>query len=67
MLGPFDTRAIASAASFFQGTLGKRPLQIPTLALGGEGSLGPFASQAWGNVTNHLETDIVPKAGHWIG
>ncbi|TFA97451.1 hypothetical protein CCMA1212_010821 [Trichoderma ghanense] len=66
MLGPFETRAIASAASFFQGTLGKRPLQIPTLALGGEGSLGPFASQAWGNVTNHLETDIVPKAGHWI-
>ncbi|KAL6867171.1 Alpha/Beta hydrolase protein [Trichoderma novae-zelandiae] len=54
------------AASFFQGTLGKHPLQMPTLAMGGEASLGPFASQAWGNMTSHLETDVVPKAGHWI-
>lgn len=67
MLAPFETRAIASAASFFQGTLGKSPLQMATLAMGGEASLGPFANQAWGNVTDHLETDIIPKAGHWIG
>ncbi|PTB75490.1 alpha/beta-hydrolase [Trichoderma longibrachiatum ATCC 18648] len=66
MLGPFEIRAITSAASSFQGTLGKRPLQVPTLAMGGEASLGPFASQAWSNVTSHLETDVVPKAGHWI-
>ncbi|KAL7930250.1 Alpha/Beta hydrolase protein [Trichoderma chlorosporum] len=58
--------SISKPGSFFQGTLGKRPLQVATLAIGGEASLGPFANQAWGNVTSHLETDVVPKAGHWI-
>lgn len=67
MLASFENRATAVAASFFQGTLGKSPLRMPTLAMGGEASLGPFATQAWGNVTSHLETDIIPKAGHWIG
>ncbi|KAL7802349.1 hypothetical protein V8C44DRAFT_295382 [Trichoderma aethiopicum] len=59
MLGPFETRAITSAASFFQGTLGKRPLQVPTLEMGGEASLGPFASQAWSNVCERKQSDLL--------
>ncbi|KAL6834277.1 Alpha/Beta hydrolase protein, partial [Trichoderma sp. SZMC 28015] len=66
MLGPFGIGAVTETASFFQGTLGKKPLQMATLSMGGEASLGPFAKQLWGNVTSHLETDAVPKAGHWI-
>ncbi|KAL7904758.1 Alpha/Beta hydrolase protein [Trichoderma velutinum] len=66
MLGPFGTGAIAAAASFFQGTIGKSPLRIPTLAMGGEASLGPFVEQVWGNVSSRLEMDVIPKAGHWI-
>ncbi|RFU81907.1 soluble epoxide hydrolase [Trichoderma arundinaceum] len=66
MLAPFENKAVAAAASFFQGTLGKSRLQTPTLAMGGEASLGPFAKQVWGNVTSDLETDVIPKAGHWI-
>ncbi|KAH8803573.1 Alpha/Beta hydrolase protein [Xylogone sp. PMI_703] len=67
MLGPYDTKAIAAAASFFTATIGKKPLQMPTLAMGGEASLGPAAETLWKNLTTHLETAIVPKAGHWIG
>lgn len=67
MLGPFEEKAITAASSFFRGTLGKRPLQVPTLAMGGEASLGPATKSLWKNITSDLETDIVPKAGHWIG
>ncbi|KAH8806063.1 Alpha/Beta hydrolase protein [Xylogone sp. PMI_703] len=66
MLGPFDNRAVTAAATFFTATLGKTPLQIPTLAIGGEASLGPASKAIWGNVSSHLQTDIVSKAGHWI-
>ncbi|OAP59345.1 hypothetical protein AYL99_06643 [Fonsecaea erecta] len=66
MLESYDVRGAAAVASFFKGTIGVNPLQMPTLAMGGEASLGPFAAQVWGNITADLETDIVPKAGHWI-
>lgn len=67
MLGPFDNRAVAADASFFKGTLGKEPLGMPMLALGGEASLGPVVEVAWGPVAKNTTVDIVPKAGHWIG
>ncbi|KAK3385954.1 Alpha/Beta hydrolase protein [Podospora didyma] len=66
MFGPFDNKAIAADASFFKGTIGKKPLSIPTLSLGGEASLGPGASLVFANVSTNVEADIVPKAGHWI-
>jgi pimeloyl-ACP methyl ester carboxylesterase len=67
MLGPYDIKGNAAANSFFAGTIGQNPLQTPTLAMGGEASLGPFARALWGNITANLETDVIPKAGHWIG
>ncbi|KIW12205.1 hypothetical protein PV08_09481 [Exophiala spinifera] len=66
MVGPYDIRAIAAAASFFQGTLGRQALSVPTLAMGGEASLGPAGKSLWANITTDLEVDVVPKAGHWI-
>ncbi|UKZ76931.1 hypothetical protein TrVFT333_004646 [Trichoderma virens FT-333] len=59
-------RQMLECGQFFQGTLGKSPLQVATLAMGGEASLGPFANQAWGDVAGNLETDVIPKAEHWI-
>ncbi|KIX99878.1 uncharacterized protein Z520_04514 [Fonsecaea multimorphosa CBS 102226] len=66
MLASYDVRGLAAVANFFKGTVGINPLQMPTLAMGGEASLGPFAGQLWENITADLETDIIPKAGHWI-
>lgn len=67
MLGPFDNRAVAADASLFKGTLGREPLGVPVLALGGEASLGPAVGLAWGSIARNLAADVVPKAGHWIG
>jgi pimeloyl-ACP methyl ester carboxylesterase len=67
MLGPFDNKAIAADASFFKGTLGKEPLSMPMLALGGEASFGTAIGMAWGSVARNFTPDVVPKAGHWIG
>ncbi|KAH9203898.1 Alpha/Beta hydrolase protein [Leptodontidium sp. 2 PMI_412] len=66
MLGPFDNRAVAADASFFKGTVGRSPLAMPVLCLGGEASFGPAMRGLWKSVALKLETDIVPKAGHWI-
>ncbi|OTA94142.1 hypothetical protein M434DRAFT_21084 [Hypoxylon sp. CO27-5] len=68
MLGPFSATSIADDASFFKGTLGVTPLDIPVLAMGGEASLGLRSTlqQSFEPVANNLELDTVPKAGHWI-
>ncbi|OQU95497.1 hypothetical protein CLAIMM_01690 isoform 2 [Cladophialophora immunda] len=66
MLGSYDVRGNAEVASFFKGTIGVDPLQMPTLSMGGEASLGPFSASLWANITTNLESDIIPKAGHWI-
>lgn len=67
MFGPFDNKALAADASFFKGTIGKQPLKIPTLALGGEASFGAAIGPAFSAFSSNLDADVVPKAGHWIG
>ncbi|KAI2469564.1 putative hydrolase [Annulohypoxylon bovei var. microspora] len=68
MLGPFSAAAIAADNSFFAGTLGASPLDVPVLALGGEASFGleSVLQGLFGPVASDLEIDVVPKAGHWI-
>ncbi|KAI0137709.1 putative hydrolase [Hypoxylon sp. NC0597] len=68
MLGPFSATSIADDSSFFKGTLGVTPLDIPVLAMGGEASLGLRSTlqQSFEPVASNLELDTVPKAGHWI-
>lgn len=48
---------------------GTNRLQMPVLALGGEASFAPkeFLQSAFGPVAEHLDVDMIPKAGHWIG
>ena len=67
MLGPFAMRTVASDAAFFNGTIGGSPLAMPMLALGGEASFAAAMASVWGSVAEDLVTDVVPKAGHWIG
>ncbi len=44
-----------------------RPLAMPALALGGEASSGPALDLIWSKVLSNLRTDVIPKAGHWLG
>ncbi|WP_263357878.1 alpha/beta fold hydrolase [Acidicapsa ligni] len=44
----------------------EKPLEMPTLALGGEASLASFTQAAWKDVASNLTSAIIPKAGHWI-
>lgn len=67
MLGPFAMKTVASDAAFFQSTVGVTPLAMPVLALGGEASFSALMESLWGPVVENLVTDVVPKAGHWIG
>lgn len=69
MLGPFSAASITADAAFFKGTVGKNPLAMPVLAMGGEASFGLESGfkQLFGPVASDLEIDIIPKAGHWIG
>lgn len=69
MLGPFSAASVTADAAFFKSSVGVNPLTMPVLAMGGEASLGFEAAlkQSYGSVTEDLEIDIVPKAGHWIG
>ncbi|KAK0737197.1 Alpha/Beta hydrolase protein [Apiosordaria backusii] len=67
MFGPFDSRVVADDAKFFTSTIGKKKLTAPTLALGGEALMSFLTRPAFENLTESLEADIVPKAGHWIG
>lgn len=43
------------------------PLTVPTLALGGEASSGPALEQIWSPVARDLRTQVIPRAGHWLG
>ncbi len=47
--------------------LKERPLTVPTLALGGEASSGPALEQIWSAVASDLRTQVIPRAGHWLG
>jgi pimeloyl-ACP methyl ester carboxylesterase len=69
MLGPFATETVTADARFFKSTIGVTPLSVPVLAMGGEASFGirSILQQAFGNVSENVEIDIVPKAGHWVG
>ncbi|VBB86291.1 Putative hydrolase [Podospora comata] len=67
MFGPFESRIVADDAKFFTSTIGKKKLTVPTLALGGEALMSFLTRPAFENLTETLEVDIVPKAGHWIG
>ncbi|KAI1491243.1 Alpha/Beta hydrolase protein [Biscogniauxia mediterranea] len=68
MLGPFAAATVADDAAFFKGSLAGGPLDVPVLAMGGEASLGIESDlrQSFSPVSNNLEVDVVPKAGHWI-
>ncbi|KAI0169960.1 putative hydrolase [Hypoxylon sp. FL1284] len=68
MYGPFSTASIVADASFFRGSLGPDPLAMPVLAMGGEANFGieGILDQLFGPVAKDLETDVVPKAGHWV-
>ena len=69
LFGPFSSAANAADDSFFTGTLGKSPLEMPVLGMGGEASLGipSFIHEAFGPIAKNLSVAVVPKAGHWIG
>lgn len=66
MLGPFSTRTVYDDARFFKATIGRKPLGMPVLTLGGEASFDKTIGELYKNVTTELEVDAVPKAGHWI-
>lgn len=67
MFAPFESRIVADDAKFFTSIIGKKKLTVPTLALGGEALMSFLTRPAFENLTETLEVDIVPKAGHWIG
>lgn len=67
MLEPFSAKSVLEDALFFNATLGVTPLAMPVLAVGGEAGFGPAIGSAFGSIATELVTDIVPKAGHWIG
>ncbi|KAL7940541.1 Alpha/Beta hydrolase protein [Trichoderma barbatum] len=68
MLGPFTAQTVATDAAFFKSAFQKQKLSMPLLGLGGEASFGiPSAlRQAFSPASDHLQVDVVPKAGHWI-
>ncbi|KAI1496927.1 Alpha/Beta hydrolase protein [Biscogniauxia marginata] len=68
MFGPFAAATVGADARFLRDTLGRGPLDLPVLAMGGEASLGieSVLRQSFSPVSRDLETDIIPKAGHWI-
>lgn len=67
MFGPFAAKTVAEDASFFKATLGVTPLAIPVLAIGGEAGFAQAIGGAFGSVMTDIVTDVVPKAGPWIG
>ncbi len=44
----------------------KTPLQIPVLAMGGEKSMGALMPQFAKAVAVHVQTSVIPDAGHWL-
>ncbi|KAF5007379.1 hypothetical protein FDECE_6310 [Fusarium decemcellulare] len=67
MLGPFSAATVYADSQFFTAGL-KNKLSLPLLALGGEASLAfkPVLKQLFAPVSDDLQLDVIPKAGHWI-
>lgn len=66
LFGPFAAKTVREDAALFREGL-REKLAVPTLGLGGEACLGMITHMAYTNVSERVETDIIPKAGHWIG
>ncbi|TAQ87317.1 hypothetical protein B7494_g4361 [Chlorociboria aeruginascens] len=68
-LNYFSNPTVAQDAAFFNATIGRQPLEMPLLVMGGEASLAPVSllQSSFGSVGTNVSYDIVPKAGHWIG
>lgn len=68
-LSYFADQVVAKDAAFFNSTVRAEKLKQPVLFLGGEASIAPveMIETLYGPAAKHLEVDIVPKAGHWIG
>ena len=47
-------------------SLKDHPLNMPVLAVGGASHIGPMLKQLWTPVASHLETAVIPAAGHWL-
>ena len=56
----FDADAPANVA------FAKTPLRIPVLAMGGEKSMGSLMPQFAKAVAVHVQTSVIPDAGHWL-
>jgi pimeloyl-ACP methyl ester carboxylesterase len=69
MLGPFSSSTVYQDANFFKASLNETPLRVPLLGMGGEASLGLKSDllHTFNTISSNLETDTIPKAGHWIG
>lgn len=67
MLGPFSTATVRDDAKFFKDAFNDTLLEMPVLTLGGEAAFGAAIAQGYKAISSHLESDLVPKAGHWIG
>ena len=67
MLGPFSVNTVAADNQFFTARLNASKLGMPVLGLGGEAASGPYLPQVFPPLGTNVQTDVVPKAGHWIG
>ncbi|KAI1052292.1 hypothetical protein LB507_007569 [Fusarium sp. FIESC RH6] len=68
MLGPFSATTVAKDAEFFKTSLNESKLSVPLLGMGGEASLGleSVLKDSFEPISENVELDIIPKAGHWI-
>jgi pimeloyl-ACP methyl ester carboxylesterase len=57
----FDQDAIDNKAF-----LGKGPLTMPVLAVGGEKSFGPMMATVMRAAASNVQQAVVPHAGHWL-
>jgi len=69
MLGVYSAATVHADSKFFRAHLGKGPLSIPVLAIGGEASNGnaDIMRILYSWVSKDLDVAVVPKAGHWLG
>jgi len=67
-LGYVKNAAVVADAAYIA-TVGQSKLSQPALVLGGEASLTPASllQQYWGPIGSDLASELMPKAGHWIG
>jgi len=69
MMGPFAAATVAADSAFFKRAFRAAKLSLPVLVMGGEASFGIPAvlKQLFDPVSDQLQIDVVPKAGHWVG